>query len=655
MAEVYKAEQPSLERMVAIKLLHPFLADDTEFKERFEREARNVARLKHPNIVQVYDFEFDDESESYYMVMELIDGQTLKDHLEALGAAGMPIAAVLRIIKSSLEALAYAHGRGMIHRDIKPANLMLENDGRVVLTDFGIAKIVTGNQFTASGGMVGTPAYMSPEQGLGETADERCDVYSMGVILFQMVTGKLPFDGDTPLATVLKHLNDPIPSARAINPAVPDAVERIIRKALAKQPEERYQTAQEMLDDVNAVSGGGKPVVADTPIQKGGQAFNAPRPSDTIIMTVEQLKNPPRIAPASATEGVRRSGCGGLMLMGLLGIVLGAAGYFAVVQAGIIDLVRSMLDPSATPSVSLVATEDLVPTATDLPFVPPSLTPSITEPVTESALTTPGGVAAQDTLTPSGTATPTSTFTATATPTSTHTFTVTASHTSTPTQTFTATPTATFTLTPTPTFTATFTATPTASHTATATLTPTPTISQTPSNTPTPTANITATLAVATQTAFAITQSAVETAIATLRAGTTPTPDFTKTAEACRFTFEVVSPVGEPGPTDFNDPRLRRVGTDVEFEVVIRNTSDCDWQPGVFLRFLEGQQFGSPLRIEAKDSKPVRPGEDLAFVFKGIARIQGGTPRGLASGTWEVRLSDGKLIGTLDILVYVYG
>src|SRR5258706_77110 len=212
MAEVYRGYQPSLDRFVAIKLLHPFLADDPEFKDRFEREARNVARLRHPNIVQVYDFEYDTESESFYMVMELIDGQTLKDRLNSLGDEPMAVNEVLRIMREATQALAYAHARGMIHRDVKPANLMIDSDGRVVLTDFGIAKIVTGQQFTASGGMVGTPAYMAPEQGLGEAGDERSDLYSLGVILFQLATGRLPYDAETPLSIILKHLNSPIAS-----------------------------------------------------------------------------------------------------------------------------------------------------------------------------------------------------------------------------------------------------------------------------------------------------------------------------------------------------------------------------------------------------------------------------------------------------------
>ncbi len=253
MAEVYRAYQASLDRYVAIKVLHAFLADDPEFKSRFEREAQNIAKLKHPNIVQVYDFDFDEDAESYYMVMELIDGSTLKDRLSAIVARGelLPIPEVIRIMRESASALAYAHSRNMIHRDVKPANLMLDHDNRVVLTDFGIAKIVTGAQFTASGGMVGTPAFMAPEQGLGEAGDERSDLYSLGIIMFQMLTGQLPYDAETPLAIILKHLNTPTPIARDINPNVPEELDRIVRKIISKEAGDRYQSANALIEDLD--------------------------------------------------------------------------------------------------------------------------------------------------------------------------------------------------------------------------------------------------------------------------------------------------------------------------------------------------------------------------------------------------------------------
>ncbi len=253
MAEVYRAYQGTLDRYVAIKVLHAFLADDPEFKSRFEREAQNIAKLKHPNIVQVYDFDFDPEAESYYMVMELIDGSTLKDRLSSIMSRGelLPIPEVIRIMRESASALAYAHSRNMIHRDVKPANLMLDHDNRVVLTDFGIAKIVTGAQFTASGGMVGTPAFMAPEQGLGEAGDERSDLYSLGIIMFQMLTGQLPYDAETPLAIILKHLNTPTPIARDINPNIPEELDRIVHKIISKEAQDRYQSAGALIEDLD--------------------------------------------------------------------------------------------------------------------------------------------------------------------------------------------------------------------------------------------------------------------------------------------------------------------------------------------------------------------------------------------------------------------
>ncbi|HML23242.1 MAG TPA: protein kinase [Aggregatilinea sp.] len=257
MAEVYRAYHSALDRYVAIKILHPFLSDDPEFKDRFEREARNVAKLKHPNIVQVYDFDYDPEGESYYMVMELINGPTLKDRLFDLGSVGQHFAVndTLHIIGSAAEALAYAHARNMIHRDVKPANLMIDEDSRVVLTDFGIAKIVTGAQFTSTGGMIGTPAYMAPEQGMAEPGDERSDIYSLGAIMYQMTTGRLPFDADTPLAVILKHLNEPLIPPSDIAPDIPEPLERIICKSLEKDPTNRYQSAIEMLQDIDEMSG----------------------------------------------------------------------------------------------------------------------------------------------------------------------------------------------------------------------------------------------------------------------------------------------------------------------------------------------------------------------------------------------------------------
>ena len=249
MADVYKAYQPSLDRHVAIKVIHPFLADDGDFLSRFEREAKAVATLRHPNIVQVYDF--DAEDGLYYMVMEFIDGSTLKTLLETMPARGalLGLDDAVRVILAVGSALKYAHSRHMVHRDVKPGNVMITGDGHVILTDFGIAKIISATKLTASGAMVGTPAYMSPEQGRGEPGDERSDIYALGVMLYQLLVGRLPYDADTPIALVLKHINDPLPLPTALRPDLSPELERVIDKALAKQPEDRYQTVDAMTAD----------------------------------------------------------------------------------------------------------------------------------------------------------------------------------------------------------------------------------------------------------------------------------------------------------------------------------------------------------------------------------------------------------------------
>src|SRR3972149_2902417 len=238
MAEVYKAYQKSLDRYVAIKLMHAFLSEDKDFFDRFNREAKNVATLSHANIIQIHDF--DHEGETYYMVMEFVDGGTLKDRLEQLTQGQrLPLDEAVRITQDVGSALAYSHKRGMIHRDVKPANVMIDSTGHVKLTDYGIAKILSGAKFTASGSILGTPAYMAPEQGLGQPGDARSDIYSLGVILYRLVTGSLPYDADTPIAIILKHVNEDLPLPRVINPELPKGIENVIVKALAKDPAQR--------------------------------------------------------------------------------------------------------------------------------------------------------------------------------------------------------------------------------------------------------------------------------------------------------------------------------------------------------------------------------------------------------------------------------
>ena len=246
MAQVYRAYHPQLNRYVAVKVLRSDLVESEEFLARFRREAQAVAGLRHPHIVQVYDFDVQDEL--YYMVMELLEGDTLKAYLNDYRRRGerLPWAEIVRILLDVLDGLGYAHGEGITHRDIKPANIMLTRRGEAVVTDFGIAHIVGGTQYTVSGALIGTLNYMSPEQGLKGHGDHRSDIYSLGIVFYEMMLGHTPFDADTPLAILMKHLNDPLPLPHKLDPSIPEAFERVLLTALSKQPDERYQSAAEM-------------------------------------------------------------------------------------------------------------------------------------------------------------------------------------------------------------------------------------------------------------------------------------------------------------------------------------------------------------------------------------------------------------------------
>jgi serine/threonine protein kinase len=246
MARVYRAYHPQLDRYVAIKALRSDLVEEEGFLARFRHEAQAVAALRHPNIVQVLDFDVQDDV--YHMVMELLEGDTLKTRLNDYRMRGeqMPLGEMVRILLDVLDGLAYAHSEGMIHRDVKPANIMLTKRGQVVITDFGIAQIIGGTRHTASGALMGTLNYMAPEQGLKGHSDARSDIYSLGIVFYEMLTQRTPFDADTPLAILMKHLNDPLPLPRQIDSTIPKAFERIVLKALAKHPEDRYQSAEEM-------------------------------------------------------------------------------------------------------------------------------------------------------------------------------------------------------------------------------------------------------------------------------------------------------------------------------------------------------------------------------------------------------------------------
>lgn len=261
MAEVYKGYHSLLDRYVAIKVLHAHFMADPQFVERFQREAATVARLRHPNIVQVHDFGIQDAIT--YMVMEYVEGVTLKERLTGLRAAGntLPIEEAAAIARQVAAALDHAHAHGLVHRDVKPANILLRSDRsgpaavNAILTDFGIAKMLEGVQFTVTGMSMGTPDYMAPEQVHGEPVGPFTDVYALGIVLFEMLTNVLPFSADTPVAVLLKQIGEEPPSPRLIVPALPEAIDAVVRRALAKAPRARYATAGEFAQAIDQALG----------------------------------------------------------------------------------------------------------------------------------------------------------------------------------------------------------------------------------------------------------------------------------------------------------------------------------------------------------------------------------------------------------------
>jgi serine/threonine protein kinase len=256
MAAVYKAWDVNLDRWVAVKVLHTYLSDEEDFKERFEREAKLVANLNHPNIVQVYDFDTVERNGERicYMVMTYVEGQTLRKRMEEYRARGerFSLEEIGAIMRGVCAALAYAHKRGMVHRDVTPGNILFNAEGQPVLADFGIARMVQGTRITRSGTTSGTPIYMSPEQSTGGESDHRSDIYALGVILFELLSSRAPYEGDSAVAILMKHVNDPIPRVTDLVPELPATVDVVIARALAKSPDERYQSVEAFLSDLEA-------------------------------------------------------------------------------------------------------------------------------------------------------------------------------------------------------------------------------------------------------------------------------------------------------------------------------------------------------------------------------------------------------------------
>ncbi len=349
MAEVYRAFQPNLEREVAIKVIHTHLAKTPQFVERFRTEAKIIAALRHPGIVQVFDFDIEDDL--FYMVMEYVPGESLKDYLAARRAAGQQIllSKALALFRAMVEAVAYAHQKGVVHRDLKPANVLLTADEQPILADFGLSRLIGADRLTDPGTIIGTPAYMSPEQGSGEPGDERSDIYSLGVILYELTTGTPPFYQGSPVSIILKHLDEPPPPPGAINANLPEPVIKIIQTALEKEPANRFQAAPKMLEQLDdlAISvtlqiNGNSQTETRCPY-RGLQAFEADHAEfffgrETLITQLTDKLTPVGAEPAGNQARLAQF----LAIIGASG-----SGKSSLVQAGLVPNLQNQAVPGS--------------------------------------------------------------------------------------------------------------------------------------------------------------------------------------------------------------------------------------------------------------------------------------------------------------------
>jgi beta-lactam-binding protein with PASTA domain/predicted Ser/Thr protein kinase len=324
MADVYLAEDEELGRRVAIKILNERHANDEQFVERFRREAKNAAGLSHPNIVSIYDR---GEAEgTYYIAMEYLDGRSLKELVTARGP--LPIGDAIAFTREVLSALRFAHRKGVVHRDIKPHNVMADADGRLKVTDFGIAR-AGASQMTEAGSIIGTAQYLSPEQARGAAVDQRSDLYSVGIVLYELLTGTVPFNGETPVEIAMRHLSD-TPQPPSIKRAeIPPDLDMIVLRALAKNPDDRFQTAAEMDAELERVAQGAG-VTTET-----ADAATAVL-SGTALSTAPTAITPPRRPPTRerpsyryAEPPARRRPFWPWLLALLLVVLAGVAGWFA--------------------------------------------------------------------------------------------------------------------------------------------------------------------------------------------------------------------------------------------------------------------------------------------------------------------------------------
>jgi serine/threonine-protein kinase len=393
MAIVWEAKDALLDRHVALKLLTPQLADDLEFLERFRREARAAAKLSHPNIVPIFDVGEDAETHTPFIVMELVEGGNLKDRIRA--AAPLSNDEVRSIGVALASTLEYAHRRGIIHRDVKPQNVLLGDDGRPRLTDFGIAQAMSSTGLTRTGAVMGSVHYLAPELVRGRQALPQSDVYALGAVLYEMATGRVPFEGETDLAIAVAHVEETPAAPRALNAHLAPDLERSILRALAKSPEQRFLSATELASEL-------RDGISEAPRGTG----SAPGRTEAVTQRMSTVAAPPRRqrppepvaagAAAGAGPTARRTarprqkrGTGG----GLLVLLLSMAAVLVALGAGFFGIATLSREGVATPEPTTRPTSVpkavLAPTNTPQPSPSPTAEPTATPQPTPSPRPSP--------------------------------------------------------------------------------------------------------------------------------------------------------------------------------------------------------------------------------------------------------------------------
>ncbi len=380
MATVFRAYQTSVRRDVAIKIIESKLARNPEFVRRFEREAMTIAALDHPHILKIHDFGREDDL--LYLVMELKSGGSLAHKIRAGQLSAQQVA---RYLDQISEALDHAHGKGIIHRDLKPQNVLLDTSDNTFLTDFGIAKLISGDStaLTAGGMAMGTPGYMAPEQWYGQQIDARTDLYALAGMVYEMLTGRVPFTGDTPATLMYQHLNEPPPPLHNLRADLPASLEKVLIKAMAKQPDQRYQSA-------GAFAAAFREGMTGTPPTENAQEATVPPTSLPPITPLSALETSVDLPKSASRDASRRGGRGFTMLVGMAALALIVIGAIVLIGRG-----GEQITPTNTsvtePVIAANPTQTVTPRATSTftPSVRASTVPSLTVTASKTATVLP--------------------------------------------------------------------------------------------------------------------------------------------------------------------------------------------------------------------------------------------------------------------------